>query len=98
DFHVTGVQTCALPIYVVHAVAHQRQQVDDLVRPHAVLLHDGLVAVHAAAAHGVHQGDARAHQLHEVLVAGGDRDVQACLRTGHEIGRASCRESVEDWR
>src|SRR3546814_8078481 len=35
---------------VVDAVAHQRQQVDDLVGAHAELRHDRLVRIHAAAA------------------------------------------------
>src|SRR3546814_2718410 len=62
---------------VVDAVAHQRQQVDDLVGAHAELRHDRLVRIHAAAAHGVDQRHAAAiaraaHQLGEVLVAGGN--------------------------
>ncbi len=62
---------------VVHGVAHQRQQVDDLVGAHAELLHHRRVRVHPAAGHGVDQFDARADQLGEVLVAGGNGDRHA---------------------
>jgi hypothetical protein len=62
--------------HVVDRVAHQRQQVDDLVGAHAELLHHRRIRIHAAAGHGVDQLDARAHQLGEVLVAGGNGHLQ----------------------
>ena len=79
------------PGHVVHAVAHQRQQVHHLVRAHAELLHHAGLVQHAAA-HGVDQGDAGAHQLGEVLVAGGHRDLDALFlrrqrqRADHVVG------------
>jgi len=62
--------------HVVHGVAHQCQQVDDLVSAHAELVHHRSIRIHAAAGHGVDQFDARAHQLREVLVAGGNGHLQ----------------------
>ena len=56
---------------VVHGVAHQRQEIHDLLRTHAELGHHPGLVEHAAR-HRVGQGDARPHQLGEVLVAGGD--------------------------
>jgi hypothetical protein len=70
---------------VVHGIAHQRQHVHDQVRRHAELLGHRRIRVHAAAGHGVDQGDAAAavgghpHQLGEVLVAGGDGHVDPGL-------------------
>ncbi|MNI57354.1 hypothetical protein D3C73_1124090 [compost metagenome] len=64
------------PGHVVHGVAHQRQQVDDLVGTHAELVHHRRVRIHAAAGHGVDQFDARPDQLREILVAGRDGDLQ----------------------
>ena len=62
--------------HVVDAVAHQGQQVDYLVGAHAELFHHpGFVG--DAAGHGVGERDARAHQLGEVLVAGGNGDRDA---------------------
>jgi hypothetical protein len=43
---------------------------------HAELLHHRRIRIHAAAGHGVDQLDARAHQLGEVLVAGGNGHLQ----------------------
>jgi hypothetical protein len=59
------------------------EEVDDLRRAHAELVHHAGFGVVAAAAHGVDQGDARAHQLGEVLVAGGDRHFKAFVRALH---------------
>ncbi|MCW0415058.1 hypothetical protein NB689_000812 [Xanthomonas sacchari] len=78
--------------HVVDGVTHQCQQVDDLVRPHPELLHHRRIRIHAAAAHGVDQLHAGAHQLGEILVAGGDGDVQAVAgalqgqRADHVVG------------
>jgi len=74
--------------HVVHGVAHQRQQVDDLVGAHAELVHHGSVRIHAAAGHGVDQLNARADQLGEVLVAGGDGD-------GHPVAVALQRQRAD---
>ena len=71
---------------VVDAVAHQRQHVDDLVGADAELVHHRRFAVHAAAAHRVDQGDAGPHELGEILVAGGNGDVDARLAALHRQG------------
>lgn len=73
--------------HVVDRVAHQRQQVDDLIGAHAELVHHRRVGIHAAAGHGIDQLDTRAHQLGEVLVAGGDGHLQV-LRQALQRKRA----------
>ncbi len=73
--------------HVVDGVAHQRQQVDDLVGAHAELVHHRRIRIHAAAGHGVDQFDARAHQLGEILVAGGNGHLQV-LRQALQRQRA----------
>src|SRR5690606_39476206 len=87
DFHVTGVQTCALPILdelarragVVEGVAARRLLLGDL--PHRI---DGLA--HADDGHALYGGGVELLELEQLggarLVAGADE----------EIGRASCRE------
>ena len=71
--------------HVVDLVAHQREEVDNAFRRHAELL-DHAITISAASAHGVDQGDAGLHQLREVLVAGGDDDVEARFRAGFGQG------------
>src|SRR5207253_4957536 len=83
DGHVTGVQTCALPISKValrdggHWVVVAGQVARD------------------AAGDVVGKGDLRA-QIEQV-----GKNIGACLDAGgatiKEIGRASCRERVENW-
>src|SRR5690606_40909419 len=94
DFHVTGVQTCALPIY---SHLHGRGSVD---------MKGGLAAATTALLRASDRG-AAGHLLltsdEEIgsLGAQHTRDVITDLAlTGivipEEIGRASCRERVDD--
>ena len=72
--------------HVVHAVADQREVVDDPLRPDAELgPHAGLVE--HLAAHGVHQPHLRVHQLSQILVAGGHHHLDA-LAAGFARQRA----------
>ncbi len=76
---------------VVDAVAHQREVVDDLVRPHAELLHHR-GGVERGVGHRVDEFDAGLDQLREILVAGRHRHVDACgdgalgQRADHVVG------------
>src|SRR5690606_25431429 len=38
DFHVTGVQTCALPIYVDEELMAETAEIKSIARPHEILL------------------------------------------------------------
>src|SRR5436309_11644838 len=89
DFHVTGVQTCALPIFgaTESRAVGGVEGADGQASPAAHLSLQVLRRVPAGAA-----------------AAGGDRDAAAsddpdagarARRTAREIGRASCRERVE---
>ena len=74
------------PRDVVHAVADQREIVDDALRPDAELRqHAGLVE--HLVAHGVHQPHVRVDQLRQVLVAGGHHALDA-LAAGFARQRA----------
>src|SRR5690606_40274594 len=95
-FHVTGVQTCALPIYRAQLRRDDRDRVE----------HHPLGAVGAAAERGGHlqalEGArlalalARLDGLAQVLGLGVEVDLAEQLLDGRgEIGRASCRERVE---
>src|SRR5690606_40740240 len=97
-FHVTGVQTCALPISPWYLVRYYRLLKFRLANPHVILR--GMVflgkrvEVHATPGLGrleigrwVHIGDGNAIRCHEGSLRIGDK----------EIGRASCRERVESW-
>ncbi len=66
--------------HVVDGIAGKRKEIDDLVRSHAEFFHyPG--AVHECVAHGVDQRHLRAHQLSQILVAGGDQHLEAqCVR------------------
>ena len=66
--------------HVVHRVAHQGEEVDDLLGAHAEFLDHGVDGVQTAAAHRVDQRHARPHQLGEILVTGGDGDLHALRR------------------
>src|SRR5690606_39605558 len=95
DFHVTGVQTCALPISLKASAAVERIVV---VGPREALLASGLPSdVDVAEA-----GDSMVDNL-RIGLAKVKKDGLALVATGDipllmpeaEIGRASCRESVE---
>src|SRR5690606_40375424 len=97
DFHVTGVQTCALPIYntmrriplvgSVYALAERFQLINDSLG-HA--LGDELLVAQARRLEAVAGPGGLVARL------GGD-EFGVLLRDG-EIGRASCRERVESAR
>jgi hypothetical protein len=74
--------------HIVRCIADQRLDVHDLVWRHAEFL-DHFVGVDAAlvAGHRIEHHHARAYQLHQVLVAGDDRHVSACLYGDAGIGR-----------
>ena len=65
---------------VVDAVAHQRQHVDHLIRPHAELLDDARRVVPGAFIARVEDANAVADELEEILVAGDDRDLESGAR------------------
>ena len=83
--------------HVVGRVARQRLHVDDLVRRHAEILDDlGLAdlalgaearALLGVAGGGVVHGDARPHELHQVLVGRDDQHIGAGLARLPGIGR-----------
>src|SRR5690606_39738624 len=81
DFHVTGVQTCALPIWTVKP--DQREN----LAPGILALGDGEFAVEVHGAGRATGGIAPGPALRRIVeTAGAD-----------QIGRASCRERVESW-
>src|SRR5690606_40786350 len=90
DFHVTGVQTCALPIYRLgRALLHDSAfpQHDDAGGD---LAHHGEVV----ADEQVTQSETLAQVHEEVQHLRLHRDVERGDRLVGEIGRASCRERV----
>ena len=72
--------------HVVGGIADQRLQLDHLLRPDAeFLVHE--IPVDHLVAHRVDHGDARPHQLHQVLVGGDDGDGGAGPVGLQRIGR-----------
>ena len=65
------------PLHVVHRVAHQGQDVDNLLGPDAELLPHAVGVVPGAGFAWVEDGNAVADELEEVLVTGHDRHVEA---------------------
>src|SRR5690606_40174463 len=93
DFHVTGVQTCALPIFggrdlLVVDGREVEQGAGDVALVRVGRLEDA-VAVGVAAQLGT--GRIRPLDLSDDLTEG----VAPATAVGLEIGRASCRESGE---
>src|SRR5690606_40934791 len=89
DFHVTGVQTCALPIYNVFQGGAMREQVEVLEHETHVLAqpsHQALLLVQRTAAIDLDVTDL------DPAAGGFLQEIQA---TQEEIGRASCRERVK---
>src|SRR5437870_6027142 len=78
DGHVTGVQTCALPIFVIdaqrEALARLARREGDVAAGRVGLIHDAVVGLRMRPVHGRRDGE----------IAAADE--------GEEIGRASCRE------
>src|SRR5690606_40486074 len=91
DFHVTGVQTCALPISLLRTL----QDALDLTRAEAGELDLSLAPAPLRAVMDDIQADwaPRAARDNVALMVGyeGDTELAAVI----EIGRASCRERVE---
>src|SRR5690606_40665013 len=84
DFHVTGVQTCALPIFVALLVCRpkefSREELDTMIREaRAPKVLDWLVSYVVK----------KSPHAEELRLAWIDDDAP-------EIGRASCRERVEN--
>src|SRR6185295_17734995 len=71
--------------YIVDRISSQRLHVDDSLGRHAETL-AYLVGADAAIFHGVQHRNAGAHQLHEVLVGGHDRDIATTLDCAHGVG------------
>ena len=71
--------------HIVHRVARQRLDVDDLIGRHAEFFHHFRRA-HLTVLHRVIQGDAGADQLHQVLVGGDDAAGGAGLNREARIG------------
>src|SRR5690606_39622247 len=85
DFHVTGVQTCALPISLRVVVERRGELGDDLDDAEGLGVRDGelrLDLLERGLGGAVRVGDGGRRD-------GGDEDLLV------EIGRASCRESRE---
>src|SRR5690606_40145531 len=91
DFHVTGVQTCALPIYPEHAEVRRRGRALDVDGPERPRGQDGVLTPPETVHHMVADRDpgvvARQHDPDGATLEWGVERV--------EIGRASCRESGE---
>src|SRR5690606_40842310 len=84
DFHVTGVQTCALPILDAARISLLRRLLSGAVQP-IVIDADGLNAL---------------SQIDDWcgLIRGRSKRSGGVVLTPHpEIGRASCRERGESW-
>src|SRR5690606_41057546 len=86
DFHVTGVQTCALPIYLA----------DDMIIILAEIDISQTIGSHA------HHKPERCRRSGTVLypvnaIARKEAYLAAFRDVVHEIGRASCRERGEVW-
>src|SRR3546814_2381321 len=89
---VTGVQTCALPIFALGLEDRQRTLVEgaeDRVVDHHVAARDLDVEVHDRSAPGRNQ-----RGLHVLVVAGAALEPDLVEDLADEIGRASCRERV----
>src|SRR5690606_40586555 len=91
SFHVTGVQTCALPIYYKSREEREGDMLADLLAKHPGW---------RERVWGVYGGDeptARAVSLIDDLKGMGAAAMKECLirYLALEIGRASCRESDE---
>src|SRR5690606_39701923 len=94
DFHVTGVQTCALPIYIHIGGRTALLLTDTAVNSfHAPLKTDVLII--ARHLRGLQPGNVlRAFSPDTVVLAARPTPYQL-RRWGDKIGRASCRERVE---
>src|SRR5207253_3556995 len=86
DGHVTGVQTCALPIFLEYSPLLSDHDLLEIIA--SARAQSALAAV--ARRRGVSE------RVSEVIVASLDVEaVAALLANPNEIGRASCRERVQ---
>src|SRR5690606_40442611 len=85
DFHVTGVQTCALPISIVDYLKVPPEEI--LIAHDELDLPIGEARFKFGGGHGGHNG------LRDVITHIGND----FWRLRIEIGRASCRERREEW-
>src|SRR5690606_39381226 len=93
DFHVTGVQTCALPIYLENAAAQRHFVRVRMAADVSGCFVDGDVVVGMELARSDISRNAAADDgdLH----SGTARGASSGQRCGTQIGRASCREREE---
>src|SRR5690606_40277669 len=95
DFHVTGVQTCALPIY---KPLFQTQSVwlNDAEGQACLSIRPDLLIYKAAADKGAYLGLGQKKNQDDIEVSESESAGNCSLgHYSHEIGRASCRERVE---
>src|SRR5690606_39744650 len=85
DFHVTGVQTCALPIFTTYS--GKCSIVHTLADGSKVSYDDKVCFVSL-------NSDLNYYYLKFVCDEASDGIPEACSSTSEEIGRASCRERV----
>src|SRR5206468_7441302 len=94
DLIVTGVQTCALPIFSARATISRSVARDAGVAPERPTERE--IVARALIEPRVEQDAIRllaTRQVEHLLALGGGNDPVPTLRQ-HEIGRASCRERV----
>src|SRR5690606_39739786 len=95
DFHVTGVQTCALPIF------EAAKQVYQIVRKGSLLQYSTSKVVTVAGRELLLYGrlDAlRAGTIYDIKFSRSYERGKYYSSTQHQIGRASCRERVQRCR
>src|SRR5205085_3803725 len=92
DLTVTGVQTCALPIYSMAVEGKQFRDLDLFQRA----IEFGYTDLFAGAQRAIE--DARDRQPTEIIavVQVGHQHLQHTSGVAAQIGRASCRERVEN--
>src|SRR5690606_40998057 len=93
DFHVTGVQTCALPISLTYELSDAGKGLQR-ASPNSVIRHD---VADANCADVIYQVLAQSLKVRRVqcprLYVNGEPLQVLLLSPGREIGRASCRGS-----
>src|SRR5690606_40477408 len=96
DFHVTGVQTCALPIFGERPRFRMQDRVPLSVRD-AQHMTDQRVELRPALG-GKDAGDGtRVRRVSADAINRLGRENDQSARPQNEIGRASCREALECW-
>src|SRR5690606_40467915 len=94
DFHVTGVQTCALPI-LAHRVSPANGGLAGCDRP----IGEAETWMMRGSAWLGPGADVRRRERGSAISrgAGRHRVLHAVAEPGRQIGRASCRERVDGW-